>query len=241
MQPGPRPGVLAGRGHEDGPGDHEPVSHPASLRGPGERDVAGEAAAAPAQPQRQHPVDPGVHGQGGQGARGVGERAHPEAPHQRQDCLPLAAPAARCPRVRAWLMRSEPAVRELPELGLCWRQTARAVSSADHEEDSTSRGWALNENWRPPCKWGLLTGLSVRSSSCATEPESDGALLAVSLDVTTITPQPTVRAFLGKMCVCWLVTSLAILGLSNTWGHHPAPRIRELVVGWKGQNPVVPE
>lgn len=128
-------------------------------------------------------------------------------------------------------MRSEPAVRELPELGLCWRQTARAVSSADREEDSTSHGWALNENWRPPCKRGLLTGLSVRCPSRATEPESDGALLAVSLDVTTITPQTTVRAFLGEICVCWLVTRLVTMGLSNTWGHHPAPHIRELVVG----------
>ena len=106
VQPGPRAGVCPGCGAQDWPGDHEPLRRPAGLRGPGQCHVAREAAAAAAQPQRQHPVDPRLHGQGRQAACRVGQRAHPEAPRQRAYCIPLSAPAARRPRV------SGPGVRE---------------------------------------------------------------------------------------------------------------------------------
>lgn len=81
-------------------GDHEPFSGAAGLPGPGQRRVEGPLLAAASKPQRQRAVDPGLHGERGRGARGVGPSPHPAAHRGRTHRLPLAASSPRCQRVR---------------------------------------------------------------------------------------------------------------------------------------------
>lgn len=66
------------------------------------------------------------------------------------------------------------------------------------------------------------------------EPKTSKAFVAVSLGVTMITPQPTVRAFLGEMCCDELVMRFVTLCLSDTCKSHRASQVRELMAAWTG-------
>lgn len=100
VQSGPSGGVFSGRGPADQPGDHEPLGGAARLPGPGQWRVEGSLPAAPAEPQRQRTVDPGLHGEGRGGACGVGPPPYPGAYCGRAHSVPVAASAPRCTRVR---------------------------------------------------------------------------------------------------------------------------------------------
>lgn len=100
MQPGTGGGLLRGRGTPYQLGDHEPVGGAAGLPGPGQRGVDAALPAAAAQPQRQRALDPGLHGQGRRGPRGVGAAPHPAAHGGRPHRLPIAAAPPRRQRVR---------------------------------------------------------------------------------------------------------------------------------------------
>lgn len=82
--------------------------------------MEGPLPAAASEPQWQRAVDPGLHGQGWGGARGMGPSSHPAAHCGRPHSLPLAAASPRCQRVR------------------------QALSSASHKstcEPHNNRGW----------------------------------------------------------------------------------------------------